>query len=306
MSNLPENVRVVLDGEFHGCDLVNVELLGEGWNATAWRIGAEGTRWVIRVPKLDWAAGEIERQTRLGPHLAELGFRVPRGWRLFRDDHGTLVAGAYVYVDGNPAPTRGKRRLDRLARDIAHFLTRLHDVPTDFPLRECRALDLDPWPGRYRDLIARYGRMTGPRTQSWLRHVGARLERASSPALQHVLVHGDLAPEHVLCSADGGIASVLDFSGPQVTDAALDFGRLVQHWGVKFAESVLETYERPTEVGFRERMLAYAWLEPLRTIEAGVLRGLPQWVRWGKRRLAATAAAESRCVESAGVVVDLR
>jgi aminoglycoside phosphotransferase (APT) family kinase protein len=107
-------------------------------------------------------------------------------------------------------------------------------------------------------------------------------------------VHGDLSPEHVLCDDAGRAVGVLDFSGPQVSDAALDFGRLVQHWGVRFATTVLERYDRPTDDEFSERMLAYARLEPLRTIEAGVLRELPLWVVWGQRHLAAAAAARSR------------
>src|SRR5438105_12402060 len=43
-----------------------------------------------------------------------------------------------------------------------------------------------------------------------------------------------------------------------------------------------------------ERVVAYAQLEPLRTIEAGVLRELPEWIAWGRRRLAAYAAADRR------------
>lgn len=294
MPTPPTDVRRVLLRELPDADLANMEILGEGWNATAWRVHGNSITWVVRVPKLDWAAGEIERQTRLGPHLSQLGFPVPRGWRLFRDRNGSIIAGAYLHIDGDPAPRRGKHPLDVLAGEVASFLSRLHNLPTDFALNECEALDLDPWVGRYRGLIAKYGPMTGPQTQSWLSRVAARLERGSSSAPRNVLVHGDLAPEHVLRDPSGHVVGVLDFSGPQVTDPALDFGRLVQHWGVQFADSVLRRYERPVDDGFEERMVAYAKLEPLRTIEAGVLRGLPRWVKWGKRRLAAAAAAERR------------
>ena len=288
------DVRDVVLHELPDVDLARAEVLGEGWNATAWSVFGLSTRWVIRVPKLDWAAGEIERQTHLGRHLSELNMPVPHGWRLFRNPDGAIIAGAYVYVGGEPAPTRGKHQLDILAGEIAKFLTRLHSLPTGVPLRECEALDLDPWPGRYRDLITKYRAMTGPQTQSWLARSGARLERASHDAPPHVLVHGDLAPEHVLCDAAGKITGVLDFSGPQVTDPALDFGRLIQRWGAPFADSTLRRYARPIDAGFHERMAAYAKLEPLRTIEAGVLRELPEWIRWGQRHLAAAAGAERR------------
>ena len=87
---------------------------------------------------------------------------------------------------------------------------------------------------------------------------------------------------------------MLDFSGPQVTDPALDFGRLVQWWGIEFADHVLKRYERRVDDDFRDRVVPYARLEPLRTIEAGVLRELPEWIAWGRRRLAAYAAADRR------------
>lgn len=294
MPTLPDDVRDVALRELPDLDLASAHVLGEGWNAIAWSVRALSTRWVIRVPKLDWAAGEIERQTHLGRHLSELGMPVPHGWRLFRNSNGAIIAGAYVYVSGELAPTRGKRQRDILAGEIANFLTRLHNLPTDVPLRECQALDLDPWSGRYRDLIAKYRSMNGPQTQSWLARTGARLERAMRVAPRHVLVHGDLAPEHVLCDAAGNVTGILDFSGPQVTDPALDFGRLIQRWGAPFADSTLRRYERPIDADFHERMDAYAKLEPLRAIEAGVLRELPDWIRWGQRRLAAAAGAERR------------
>ena len=294
MITIPPHVRDVLLRELPSLDFTGAECIGEGWNATAWRVRADSTWYVVRVPKLDWAAGEIERQGRLGPLLRELGFPVPSEWRTFRDQDGAVVAGSYLYIPGQPAPTRGKRTLAVLAREIAAFLTRLHGLAPGFALRECDALALDPWPGRYRKLIATYQSMTGPRTRSWLAQVAARLEMASRSAPANVLVHGDLAPEHVLCHDAGHIVGVLDFSGPQVTDPAIDFGRLMQHWGVPFATLVLQSYGRPVDVAFQQRMLIYAMLEPLRTIEAGVLRKLPRWITWGKRRLAMAAAAETR------------
>ncbi len=269
-------------------------LLGEGWNATAWRMRGDAHDWVVRVPKLEWAAGEIERQTCLGNHLAELGLPVPRGWRVLRDKEGKIVAGVYEYVSGGEAAKSGQDVLEILAVDLATFLMQLHDLPNEFALRECSALPLEPWSGRYRGLIETYGRLAGPRTQSWLKRAGPRLARALASYDQPVLLHGDLAPEHVICDADGRLAAVLDFSGPQVSDPAIDFGRLVQRWGVAFAKEALRHYRRRIDAGFEERMVLYARLEPLRAIEGGVLRELPEWIAWGRKQLGVHAAAERR------------
>ncbi len=291
MTDFPPALVAALRHELPDLDLDGAELLGEGWNASAWSIGAGATKWVVRVPKLEWAAGEIERQTCLGMDLSRQGLPVPRGWRVLRGEDGTVLAGAYQYIVGRASPRRG---VEALAVDVASFLTRLHDLPTGFALSECRALLLDPWLGRYRGLIETYGPVTGPQTRSWLNRTGERLERISRSASERVLVHGDLCPEHLICDAAGHLVGVLDFSGPQVTDPAVDFGRLVQHWGGRFAAAVLGNYDRLTDNAFEERMVIYAELEPLRAIEAGVSRELPHWVAWGRRRLAAATGAETR------------
>jgi aminoglycoside phosphotransferase (APT) family kinase protein len=87
--------------------------------------------------------------------------------------------------------------------------------------------------------------------------------------------------------------AVLDFYGPLVSDPAIDFGRLVQHWDEAFALAALRFYDRPVDPAFRERMVLYARLEPLRTFAGGVALGEERWLRWGRRRLAAYAGRSS-------------
>ena len=244
------------------------------------------------MPKLEEARAEIDRQTRLGQRLSGRGFPVPRDWRLITRRDGSMLAGVYRYVAGVPAPT-GAREHVVLAEQIARFLTQLHSLPPALGL-ECGARRLALWSDRYAPLIREYGARTGPQTQAWLRRQGERLERASVSAPAPVLVHGDLQPAYVLCDERQHIVAILDFSGPQITDPALDFGRLVQHWGMRFADTVLRMYERPADAAFRDRMAIYAGVEPLRTIEAGVLRDLPHWVGRARRHLSARAAADTR------------
>lgn len=288
---LPAAVRRAIAAELLDADLDSAAVLGEGWNVVAWRLAGAGGDWVVRVPKLDWAAGEIARQMRLGAHLEQCGLPVPADCRAFFDRRGRAIAGAYRFVPGRPAPTRDKTRLRKLAQEIAEFLSRLHRLPVDYALRQCEALDLEPLSGRYAKLIADFGPLTGPRTQAWLQAATAELQRLLTPPPPHVLVHGDLSPEHVICDEADGVTGVLDFSGPQVTDAALDFARIVQRWGAPFAGSVLVRYGGAMDRDFPFRMMLYAKLEPLRAIEAGVSRDLPEWTAWGRRRLAAAAAA---------------
>ncbi len=130
----------------------------------------------------------------------------------------------------------------------------------------------------------------GPKSAALVQDLGAELAPAVQTAPDPVFVHADLAPWHLLLDADGRIAAVLDFLGPVITDPAIDFGRLVQHWGAAFAEAVLDGYICEVDANFRKRMALYALLEPLKTVQAGLARGEPKWVDWGRRRLAAQAA----------------
>src|SRR5438477_4956292 len=113
-TRFPAPVADVLRRALPDADLETPELLGEGWNATAWLVSDKLHGWVVRVPKLEWAAGEMERQTRLGAHLSALGLPVPHDWRLFRDAQGIIAAGAYSFVPGREATTR-RRALDLLS-----------------------------------------------------------------------------------------------------------------------------------------------------------------------------------------------
>lgn len=290
---LPRAVMRALRAERRGAQPAQAELLGQGWNATAWRVPAPDGDLVVRVPRLDWAAGEIERQACLMPRLRALGLPVVDGSCVLRDDASAVLAGVHHYVAGDPARARGRAQRESLARQVGAFLARLHALPLD-EYRARGAAERELWPGRFGVLVARLrdGLPEGSRT--WVDDSARHLRGAMRTAPLRVPLHDDLQPAHLLLDDAGALVAVLDWSGPQIGDPALDFRRLVQFFGTDFAELTLRNYGGPVDAQFRERMHLYAALGPLMTIEAGIDRGLPYWETYGRRQIAARAAAAAR------------
>lgn len=292
-STLPAKVGAALRAKHDGAVPARAALLGQGWNASAWRVPAEGGDLVVRVPRLAWAAGEIERQSCLMPRLYARGFPVVAGACVLRDADGAVLAGVHEYAEGEPAHPRGATARDTLARQVAALLSRLHALPPEH-YHACDAVERPPWPGRFGDLVARLRGQLPARSRAWVDGVARRLRDAAATAPPPVPLHDDLQPAHLLLDERGTLVAVLDWSGPQIGDPALDFRRLVQFFGAPFAELTLGYYDGRVDAHFAERMHRYAALGPLMTIEAGTDRGLPYWERYGRRQIAARAAASTR------------
>jgi len=276
-----------------GADPRRAVLLGEGWNATASRVPAPAGDLVVRVPRLAWAAGEMERHACLMPRLRALGLPVVANAAVLGDGRGGVIAGVHRYLGGTPARPHGRDARERLAREVRGFLTRLHAVPlADY--RAYGAVELGAWPGRFGAVAERTRALLPARSRAWVDGTVARLRRTLSDAPPAVPLHDDLQPAHLLLDARGALGGVLDWSGPQIGDPAIDFRRLVQFFGAPFAERALAHYGGRVDAHFRERMRVDAALGALITLEAGIERGLPRWEAYARRQVAALAAAATR------------
>ena len=92
-----------------------------------------------------------------------------------------------------------------------------------------------------------------------------------------VLVHADLKPDHVLLGADGTIEAVLDFEGIQVSDPAIDFGRIIQHWGRPLGEMALHRYAGTVDPAFLERAQIYRDLDGVELLHTVIEDGAEEW-----------------------------
>lgn len=90
-------------------------------------------------------------------------------------------------------------------------------------------------------------------------------------AFRSVLIHADLAGEHILCDpATGALTGVIDWGDARTGDPALDFTGLLRVAGPAFANASLAAYPGPIDTTFRRRMEFYARLIPYHEARFGL------------------------------------
>lgn len=219
--------RSLIDAQFGDLAPARVELLGVGWDNTAFLVNDD---LVFRFPRRTIAVDLIRTEMAALPRLAA---RVP-------------VPVPVPAWDGKPTarfpwPFAGYRRLPgltacsiplsdrdraRLAEPLAEFLAALHATPLD----EAQAWGVGPDtigrldPARLGDQIRRTladmhgcGAIADPST--WLPI--AEAARARTPPRLHVL-HGDLYARHLLVDGARRLCGVIDFGDLHYGDPAVD------------------------------------------------------------------------------------
>lgn len=270
----------VLRTRFPELDLREIRTIEDGWDSLVLEVAG---MYVFRFPRRPEVQAWVEREIRLLPELAEsLPVAVPRFELVARN--GLLCVG-YRKLVGTPAAAD----LDeRAGEDLGRFLSALHR----FPVERARSLDVPYFePDAWRE---RFGRFCADLRQRVLPLL-SRDERERAEIIfgvvagldfEPVLVHGDLGPEHVLCS-EGRIVGVIDWSDARVGDAALDLAWCLNGTSDAVAGALTETYGVDSRA--LERALFYYRLGPWHEVVYGLDAGLPRFVRSGiegiRRRL---------------------
>lgn len=289
-------------------DLDAATHLGEGWAQLALRLPAAGGDWVLRYPQLKnydsaqhpdllaMAVADLEREAKLLPALVAYGLPVPTQMRLLHDDEGRIIGAIHRLLEGDPITraTLGGGRRRPLAVAFGEFFTRLHA----FPSNRAVALGLksiDLWSDQYRSLVDVCLPLLATRSRAWLDTTVERfVDDGGTAGAPRVLIHADIAPEHLRADADGAFAGSIDFGDAMVADPALDFAGLLLAYGTPFMERVLAHYEGEVDPDFRRRAQFYVDVVPLFLVRHGDLVGGGQDRIDGLRQIAARAAAATR------------
>lgn len=230
---------------------IHVTYLGEGYDSTAYDVNGS---WVFRFPKRADVEQQLLIEHRVLPVLGKhvplpipsprfLGQPTPEFPRHF---------AAYPKLPGLPGIRIELERfqLDVLARALGAFLSALHAFPlqeaerlgiqdqrTDPVIEECRREALEDFP-RVRDVAP-----DAP-LDAWRTWLSAGPEDAPARRRSAVLVHNDLAAEHVLCDPQSGMPTgVIDWSDMALGDPFVDFAGLFHWGGDRFAKAVLAHYD---------------------------------------------------------------
>jgi len=154
------------------------------------------------------------------------------------------VAGA---MSGRPLDValRGEVDSSALGRELGSFLAALHPFPL---LRAMELTGADPaasgWLAEQEELRERSERDVYPLLEPEERTRADRVFEeyfAAASDVSPTLVHGDLGPDHVLCSTDS-VTGVIDWSDATVGDPAIDLSWTTRATPRRFAEALLEAY----------------------------------------------------------------
>jgi aminoglycoside 2''-phosphotransferase len=261
-----------------------IAMIAGGW--ASWTF-AVGDAVIVRFPRSAEVARSTERELRLLPALAgrlPVATPVPthvgtfEGWPFF----------AYRRIPGRPMG-QGDGHPQFLA-ELGATVGALHRLPVegavellgDHPTADAwwaryeqlwRTIQVDVLPlvaGHVRDAIAReYQRIVGQR-----------------PPFPPVLVHRDLAPEHVLVDEHTGrLNGVIDFEDACVGDPVIDLVGAVQVFGSSPQILMALTGDRDLGPAPGQRLTFYTWVSALHHVIHGVHEDVREEVAAGLKYL---------------------
>jgi aminoglycoside phosphotransferase (APT) family kinase protein len=247
--------RRLIRSQFPAVAADAMELVGEGWDVTAWRVDGD---WLFRFPRREIVVPGLLRERDVLPRLASrLPAAIPAA--IF---HGEPDAG-YPYPFAGSRYIEGLEPVgaeDTLALDMARFCRALHAVDPEeagaggLPYDVVRRGDMQ---ARVPMTLQRFDQIAGIwAVPAEVRRLVAGAADLPKPTRARI-VHGDLHLRQVLVS-DGRLSGVIDWIDICLGDPAID---LMAYWAFATPEgrpAFLEAYGPvDDEQLLRARVLAF-------------------------------------------------
>lgn len=205
-------VRLLITQFPQWADLPIAPVDSAGTDNAIYRLGDD---MAVRLPRIHWAVGQVDKEhqwlPRLAPHLP-LAIPVP----LAKGKPGEGYPwhwSVYRWLEGENAPVERSADPRQAAMDLAHFIAALQQIdPTGGPLAVAHNLRGVPLAMRDRDtreaIAALHGMINADAvTTAWEAALQAP-EWARAP----VWFHGDLLPGNLLVKR-GRLSAIIDFGG---------------------------------------------------------------------------------------------
>jgi len=186
-----------------------------------------GVGMVVRLPRIHWAVGGVDKDLRWMPMLAPLlpvSLPVPLAKGAPAESY-PWEWGIYPWLEGENPSIDGVANIDSLTRDLERFVRALHRVDSADGPPTRRGAPLILQDEETRSALPELGSMidTEAATAAW--DEALKVPDWSGPP---VWVHGDLLPGNLLLGA-GRLTGVIDWNALGVGDPACD---MIVAWGV--------------------------------------------------------------------------
>ena len=285
----PAQVAAILAEQFPELELRNVHYQGEGCDSCTFAVNLE---WIFRFPKRADVDKQLAIESRILPVLAE---QSPLPLPVFSFHGRPSSAYPYSFVGyrrlvGFPGIHIDRRALtsEKWAPALGRFLSWLHRFPVEqacalgVPRRgvaalldEVRTEALEDF-----DLLRKVIR-DGP-FDEWRAFFEAGCPLTDPTDGTAVLVHGDLAREHVIFDTfRNRVTGIIDWSDMTVTDRSLDLAAFF-HWGGRAClDAVLAAYDGPVDDGVVKRARFFAACRGIGDVAFGLENRRREYIEGG-------------------------
>ncbi len=221
-----------------------------------------GQKWIFRFP-LTRDTSSLEREQKLLPKLSKhLPLPIP-SFQYSSRSRDKIVYVGYPIIQGTtlekdifqnlPAETQ-----EKLAQDIAAFLTKLHTFTQDKIVKVNRnefcSTWRKNWTGYYRALEMTVFPHIGTREQLWIMSIFHEyLVRNENFTFRPCLIHGDFKNDHIFVDTKGRINGIIDFGQMKMGDPSYDYHDLFLTYGSTFAHLVFKHYQGPKDSTLLDR-----------------------------------------------------
>jgi len=284
-----DSYRQVIEKHFHHGEIHSSTPINVGWSSFVVDINGD---YIFRFPRREEIRQAQAKEIRLLPELGKaLGYRaalslqVPVFEYILTADNLLECAVGYKKILGVPL-TKGLIDSPEIPGQLGKFLTDLHRFPVEFARQlgvpgvngvgEATTAD---WIKKYEKLYAwvkenAFPLLTDSVCARWVRIWEDFLCDSANFRYQPVLIHGDLAGEHILCDPElKTVTGIIDWEDACIGDLAMDFVDLFKVGGRDFIEKVLQYYENELGDNFWSRILFYAGIAPFYEVQYGLLTG---------------------------------
>ncbi len=186
-----------------------------------------GDKMVVRLPKIHWAIGDLEKESRFLPLLAPLlpvEVPVPLGKGAPVENYPSSWS-IYPWLKGENPIVGSISHPDLLATDLANFITALHSIDSSGGPIAGRGIPLQD-----RDISTRaaINELEGMIDKSAVESAWRSALDATTWGAPPVWIHGDLASGNILL-VDDRLSAVIDFGALGIGDPACD---LIVAWNL--------------------------------------------------------------------------
>lgn len=218
----PELVLRLLRAQFpRWADLPIRRIHSYGTDNALYRLGDD---LLVRLPRIDWAVGQVEKERKWLPRIApHLPLHVPEPLELGYPGKGyPWTWGIYSYLPGRMPTLAEFSECPEFALQVAEFVLALRQLDhTGAPVGEQPERELDLLDERLPQALERSREILDADTLARIAEIWREAVALPGWAQQPVWVHGDLHSSNFLRNNER-LTVVLDFSAFELNDPAID------------------------------------------------------------------------------------